>query len=64
MYQHFWRGHACVSHKLSLKKKLLAKHKLKAPLPPSVVVPDPAIIAGDPPLAEPSSPSASPRVSD
>ena len=49
-----------VSHNLSLKKKLLAKHKLKAPFAPSTVVPDPVIVAGDPPLAELASPSTSP----
>ena len=51
-----------VSHKLSLKKKLLAKCKLNASLPPSVVVPDPTVVVGDPPLAVPASPSASPAL--
>ena len=51
-----------VSHKFSLKEKLLAKRGLKAPLPPSMVVPDPAVVAGDPPPAKPALPSASPAL--
>ena len=48
-----------VSHKLSFKCKLLAKCKLKAPLPPSMVVHESEALAGDTPLAEPASPSVS-----
>ena len=51
-----------MSHKLSLKRKLLAKRKLKAPLPPSVVVQEPVVVARDPPSAEPASPSATPAL--
>ena len=51
-----------VSHKLSLKRKLLTKHKLKAPLPPSVDVHEPVVVVGDLPLAEPSSPGVSPAL--
>ena len=51
-----------VSHKLSLKKKLLVKRKLKAPLLPPMVVQDPAGTVGDLSPAEPASPSASPAL--
>ena len=49
-----------VSHKFSLKCKHLAKRKFKAPLPPSVVVHEPVVVAGDQPLAKPASPCVSP----
>ena len=47
-----------IHHKLSLKKKLLSKRKLKTPLPPSAVIADPAVVAVDPPPAEWASPVA------
>ena len=43
-----------------LSHKLLAKHEHEVPLPSSVVVHEPEIFAGDPPLAEPASPSVVP----
>ena len=49
-----------MSHKLNLKRKLFAKRKLKAPLPHSMVVQEPVVIAGNLPLAEPASLCASP----
>ena len=36
-----------VSHKLSLKHKLLAKRKHKVPLPPSMVMHEPEVFVGD-----------------
>ena len=51
-----------VSHKLSLKRKLLAKCKHKAPLPPSMVVHEPEALGGDAPPAEPATLSVSPVV--
>ena len=45
-----------VNHKLSLKKKILSKCKLKAPLPPSAVIADRAVVAVDPPPAKLASP--------
>ena len=51
-----------VSQNLSLERKLLAKCKLKAPLPPSMVVHEPEALAGDASLAQPASPSVSPVV--
>ena len=49
-----------VNHKLSLKKNLLSKRKLKAPLPPSAVIADTAVVAVDLPPAETASSIASP----
>ena len=51
-----------MSHKLSLKCKLLAKCKHKVPLSPSVVVHEPQVFAEDPPPAEPALPSVSPVI--
>ena len=51
-----------VFHKLSLKRKLLAKHKHKAPLPPSMVVHEPEALDGDAPQAELAMPPVSPVV--
>ena len=51
-----------VSHKLSLKRKLLTKYKHKAPVPPSMVVHEPQALGGDAPPAEPATPSVSPVV--
>ena len=51
-----------LSLKLSLKLKLLAKRKHKILLPPSVVVLEHEVFAGDPPPAELASPSVSPIV--
>ena len=48
-----------INHKLSFKKKLLSKCKLKAPLPPSTVTAGPAVVAVNQPSAEPGSPIAS-----
>ena len=51
-----------VAHKLRLKCKLFAKRKLKAPLPPSVVVHKPVVVAGDQPPAKPASPCFLPTI--
>ena len=49
----------CMSHKLSLKSKLLANCKLKESLPPLMAVHEPEALAGDAPPVELDSPSVS-----
>ena len=51
-----------VSHKLSLNKKLLTKHKHKTPVPPSMVVHEHEALGGDATPAEPAPPFVSPVV--